>query len=274
MNIIKILYEKVLSLDHHFASVRTFSEINKIANPNHYPEFAKLKEELEEPSKKNENPLQLTNILGNNLFASVTQTLINLTTSSGKKDMEEKERQELECIMDFTLRMHNDLNTVYYETSFLQKRNESIKKSIEKLFKDYTKPIKYFVPLGECRANDDWDILREKLQATLDKIEGEQNQTKAYKYNANIEFSIDRLLQFISQYNAFIDEGEQFYGKFKIILNSYENEQICEPTLQTDYKKLKADIDVAIDKFKVAYKPIEINGSKMKEILYGVNEYE
>ena len=33
LEIIKILYEKVLGLDHHFASVRTFSEISKIANP-------------------------------------------------------------------------------------------------------------------------------------------------------------------------------------------------------------------------------------------------
>ena len=34
LQIIKILYEKVLGLDHHFASVRTFSEISKMANPN------------------------------------------------------------------------------------------------------------------------------------------------------------------------------------------------------------------------------------------------
>jgi hypothetical protein len=33
-------------------------------------------------------------------------------------------------------------------------------------------------------------------------------------------------------------------------------------------------MDIAIEKFNVAYKPIEINGSKMKEILYGLNEFE
>jgi len=39
LQIIKILYEKVLGLDHHFASVRTLNEINKISNPNQYPEY-------------------------------------------------------------------------------------------------------------------------------------------------------------------------------------------------------------------------------------------
>ena len=42
LQIIKILYEKVLSLDHHFASVRSLNEINKISNPNQYPEYGKL----------------------------------------------------------------------------------------------------------------------------------------------------------------------------------------------------------------------------------------
>ena len=44
LQIIRILYDKTLSLDHHFSSVRTFSEINKMANPNQYSEFDKLKE--------------------------------------------------------------------------------------------------------------------------------------------------------------------------------------------------------------------------------------
>ena len=46
LQIIRILYEKMLSLDHHFASVATFNEINNLSNPNHYPDFIKLKEVL------------------------------------------------------------------------------------------------------------------------------------------------------------------------------------------------------------------------------------
>lgn len=51
------------------------------------------------------------------------------------------------------------------------------------------------------------------------------------------------------------------------------NNQI-ETKLPLEYKKLKTDIDVAIDKFNITYKPVEINGTKMKEILYGLNEFE
>jgi hypothetical protein len=90
----------------------------------------------------------------------------------------------------------------------------------------------------------------------------------------NLEFPIDRLIQFITQYNGFINEGEKFYQKFNIILNSYENEKQCESKLPLEFKKLKQDITVAIDKFNVAYKPVEINGTKLKEILYGINEFQ
>ena len=55
---------------------------------------------------------------------------------------------------------------------------------------------------------------------------------------------------------------------------SAENEKQCESKLPMEYKKLKADIDIAINKFNVAYKPVEVNGTKMKEILYGLNEFD
>jgi hypothetical protein len=90
----------------------------------------------------------------------------------------------------------------------------------------------------------------------------------------NLEFPIDRLIQFITQYNNFINEGEKFYQKFETILNSYENEKQCESKLPLEYKKLKSDIKIAIEKFNVAYRPVEVNGSKMKEILYGINEFQ
>ena len=44
--------------------------------------------------------------------------------------------------------------------------------------------------------------------------------------------------------------------------------------LPLEYKRLKSDIDIAIEKFNVAYRPVEINGTKMKEILYGINEFQ
>lgn len=272
LQIIKILYEKVLSLDHHFASVRTFNEINKISNPNQYPEFSKLKEIVSQKKDKKIG-IDLTTLLGTNTIVSVVQTFSNLIASSLSKEEKEKELANVECILDFTLRMQTDLNTIYFETAFLQTSNEKIKEDIEVLFKDYTKPIGYIAPLAECRKNDDWEDITQKMGDYLVKMKTASGSAQ-YKLQVNMEFPIDRLLQFIAQYNNFIDQGGKFYEKFKIILNSYENEKQCESKLPPEYKKLKADIDVAIDKFNVAYKPVEVNGTKMKEILYGLNEFE
>jgi hypothetical protein len=272
LQIIKILYEKVLSLDHHFASIRTFNEINKISNPNQYPEFEKLKN-LVASKKDKKTGLDLTSILGTNTIVSVVQTFTNMLSSSLTKEEKEKELGNIECVLDFTLRMQNDLNTIYFETAFLQKSNEKMKSEIEVLFKDYTKPINYFTTLEQCRTNDDWENITLKMEEYLSKMKTITG-TQQYKMQVNLEFPIDRLLQFISLYNNFIDQGGKFYEKFKVILNTYENEKQCESKLPLEYKKLKADIDVAIDKFNIAYKPVEINGTKMKEILYGLNEFD
>ena len=272
LQIIRILYDKTLSLDHHFSSVRTFSEINKMANPNQYPEFDKLKE-LVAAKKDKKTGFDLTAILGTNTLVSVINTFSNLLVANLSKEEKEKELTNIECILDFTLRMQNDLNTIYFETSFLQKSNEKIKEDIEVLFKEYTKPIGYTNTLDNCRTNDDWDSLTLKMEDYLSKqktIQGPMLQ----KMIVNMEFPVDRLIQFIGQYNNFIDLGGKFYEKFKIILNSYENEKQCETKLPLEYKKLKSDIDIAIEKFNKAYKPVEINGSKMKELLYGLNEFE
>ncbi len=272
LQIIRILYEKVLSLDHHFASVRTFSEINKIANPNQYPEFNKVKELVQSKRDKKQS-FDLTSVLGTNTIVSVVNTFSNMLVSGLTKEEKESELKNIECIIDFTLRMQGDLNTIYFETAYLQKSNEKIKEDIEILFRDYTKPIDYTTSLEQCRGNDDWEGVRKKMNDYMQKL-NESSGTKQTNMYINIEFPIDRLMQFVTQYNSFIDQGGKFYEKFKIILNSYENEQQCQTKLPLEYQKLKNDIDVAINKFNVAYKPVEINGSKMKEILYGINEYE
>ena len=70
LNIIRLLYDKSLSLDHHFSSVRTFSEINKMANPNQYPEYANLKE-LISAKKDKRIGIDLGNILSANTLVSI-----------------------------------------------------------------------------------------------------------------------------------------------------------------------------------------------------------
>jgi hypothetical protein len=272
LQIIRILYEKVLGLDHHFASVRTFSEISKMANPNQYPEFEKIKNLVKERKDKKQG-FDLTSILGSNTLISVINTFSNMMVSNLSKEEKEKELANVECILDFTLRMQTDLNTIYYETAFLQASNDGIKQDIETLFKDYTKSLNYMVALDECRKNDDWDKISTQLETYLTTMNNATGVQKN-KMLINLEFPIDRLIQFITQYNNFVNEGEKFYQKFETILNSYENEKQCESKLPMEYKKLKQDTKVAIDKFNVAYRPVEVNGSKMKEILYGINEFQ
>ena len=43
LEIIKILYEKTLALDHHFTTVSTLHDLQKISNPNNYQEFTLAK---------------------------------------------------------------------------------------------------------------------------------------------------------------------------------------------------------------------------------------
>ncbi len=277
LSIIKLLYEKVLSLDHHFSSLVTFNEINKISNPNNYPKFEKVKELIKEKTDK-KNRLKLTNLLGQNMYTATIDMFIGLFSADAKPEEKQAELENIQCILDFTLRMNNDLKTIYFETSFLQKTNQKMIGDIERLFVAYTKPVGYHTALKQCRENDDWEAIREKLDAYLDKMQTfQQDSSKVIAYQRmliNLNFPIDKLLQFINEYNSFIDQGVQYYQKFKIILNSYENERQCSSSLPPAYTKLKSDIDVSIQKFNLAYRPVEINGSKMKELLYGINEYE
>ncbi|WP_203296185.1 hypothetical protein [Luteirhabdus pelagi] len=278
LQIINILYEKTLALDHHFASVSTFRDLNNLSNPNHYAEFISVKQNLLQQKRKKEG-FNLSELLGNNVYTSVIHSFVSLFTSEGSSRIQkEQQLQQVECILDFTLMMHQDLNTIYFETIFLQKSNEAIMEELQQLFFDYTKPVQYKKSLAECRNTDDWGTIRNYLQEYLESLqslqEDPENQRKAHRMQVNLHFPIDRLLQFITKYNAFIDQGEKFYEKFAIMLNSYENEALCSQQIPAEFQQLKQGIQIAIEKFNTAYKPVEINGSKMKEILYGINEYE
>lgn len=278
LQIIKILYGKTLALDHHFATVSTLNEINKISNPNNYQEFSNIKEFIAKKNDKKQG-FDLSEILGTNIYTSIIHSFVSLfNNSAATKQEKDSSIKNIECILDFTLRMHNDLNTIYFETVFLKKSNENMMQEIEKLFTDYTKPIQYKKSLKDCRDMDDWDAVRDQLNTYLEKLESasvsNSSDTKAQRMRIDLEFPIDRLLQYITQYNAFIDQGSKFYEKFGIMLDSYENEQQCASKIPPEYNTLKKGVTIAIEKFNTAYKPVEINGSKMKEVLYGINEYE
>lgn len=278
LQIIKLLYEKTLSLDHHFSAVSTLREVNKISNPNNYSEFVEMKEKIKTTQDKRTG-FDLTALLGNNIYTSIICSFVsvftNTTTSKVEKDSNMK---EVECILDFTLRMHNDLNIIYFETAFLQKKNENISNAVIELFKEYTKPLEYTTGLEECRKSDDWEAVRKNLDIYLAAMEktlvDKSKGITVRNLQINLEFPIDRLLQFITEYNNFINEGINFYEKFGIMLTSYENEQQCASKTPVEYRRLKEGITLTIEKFNTAYKPVEINGTKMKQLLYGLSEFD
>ncbi|PKP25848.1 MAG: hypothetical protein CVU03_05815 [Bacteroidetes bacterium HGW-Bacteroidetes-2] len=277
IQVIRLLYGKILALDHHFAAVSSLHDINSISNPNSFPEFISAKAEIQNAQDRRHG-FDLTSILGNNVYTSVVHTLVSVFTGTGNSK-QEKTRQisNIECILDFTLSVHNDLNTIYFETAFLKKQNENIKQDILQLFNDFTQPIKYESGLEDFRKKDDWDELRTGLEAYLDELKDllkdKTQQDRSRRMRVNLEFPTDRLLQFISQYNTFINQGTNFYEKFYIMLDSYEEKGQCASKTPVEYKRLKEGINITIEKFNTAYKPIEINGNKLKEVLYGLNEY-
>lgn len=278
LEIIKIIYEKTLALDHHFSSVSTFNEISSMANPNSYPEFANIKQLLATKNTKKIG-FNLSGLLGENIYTSVIHSFVSIfTAADSSKSEKEKSLKEIECILDFTLRMHTDLNTIFFETTFLQQSNEGVIESLDRLFTDYTKPIGYQTTLKECRDRDDWDSIKNDLEAYLEQLNAlltaPDKQQKLTRMQINLEFPIDRLLQFIDLYNNFIDQGEKFYQKFAIMLNTYKTETHCLPKIPSEFLTLKENIAVTIKKFNTAYKPVEINGSKLKEVLYGINQFD
>ncbi len=278
IQIINLLYQKTLALDHHFSSVTTLGEIHRISNPNNYPEFVRIRDRLS-PEKKVKTGFDPEPILQSNVYTSVIYSVIQAFSKPKKeKELSSQNSQDLSCILDFTSRMHQDLKTVYYETFFLQRSNEIINQDMERLFEDFTRPIEYTIPLYRCYKEDLWEEIQDKLKIYVDsmiKLSDQQpGSSQLDRMQVELDFPIDRLMQFIYSYNSFIEQGTRFYEKFGAMLGDYQNQDSCQDQLPVAYLKLKDQIEIAIHKFRTAYRPVEINGSKFKELLYGLSEYD
>jgi len=204
----------------------------------------------------------------------MTYTLVASVLGGGDKKNREKDLNQVACILDFTVRMNADLHLIYYETEFLKESNRALKAECIELFKDYAKVVGYHTSLLECRKEDDWETMYEKLNQYLDTMKETSQQPdgskKVYQQQVNLEFSIDRLLQFMDSYSAFISQGEKYYQKFETILNNYANEDICQSQLPHQFRDLKKDIEISILKFNEAYNISELQGSKLKDLMYGI----
>ena len=134
IELIKMIYEKVLGLDHHFTSLQTYQNVATLSNPNSFPEFQKAQELLKGRLSKKQS-IKMPALLETNPYISMTFTLVSsLFGGGGKKDRED-ELNQVACILDFTVRMNADLNVVYYETEFLKQSNRALKKECIELFR-------------------------------------------------------------------------------------------------------------------------------------------
>ncbi len=281
IEIIKMLYEKILGMDHHFSSLKAQQELLKISNPHNYPEFKESLGATAEKMKRKYN-FTLPQLLQGNPFLSAAFSVVGMMLS-GVEDKDKKENQEkVACILDFTVRMYNDLNVIYYETGYLRDANLTLKKDCEALFSDCSRQVGYTITLEGCRQSDDWERLYSLLDNMVAKALGENNtipgmpaqpdQKLLAKAETNLQFAIDRVVYFINRYSDFVNQGAEYYKKFAKIADSYENEKACNTILPDQFRQLKADIDQTLEKFNSAYRMPEVQGSKLKDMLYGTVE--
>lgn len=278
IEIVKMLYEKILGMDHHFSSLKAQQNLLKISNPHHYPEFKEAKSAMEDKLKRKYN-FTLPTLLQGNPFLSATFSIVGMMIGSGD-DKEKKEAQDkIPCILDFTVRMYNDLNVIYYETGYLRDANLTLKKDCEALFSDCSRQVGYTITLEGCRQSDDWERLYVLLDQLVAKALGENGSMPGMppqpdaklllRAETNLQFAIDRVVQFINRYSDFVNQGNEYYKKFAKIADSYENEKACASVLPDEFRQLKSDIDQTLEKFNSAYRMPEVQGSRLKDMLYG-----
>ncbi|MCB0643418.1 MAG: hypothetical protein KDC44_17330, partial [Phaeodactylibacter sp.] len=183
---------------------------------------------------------------------------------------------KIACILDFTVRMSSDLGVIQHETEYLKSANQQLRIACEALFEDYVKVIAYYVPLEKCRNNDDWEALARQLDLFVDRLQVEpynnpvaMQSSTDIRAKVDLEFATQRVADFINSYNQFITQGTQYYQKFDNILSAYDYEQDCQNQLPSQFEELKYDIKSTIEKFKNTYNLPEIQGSRMKNLLFG-----
>ena len=241
IEIVKMLYEKVLSMDHHLSSLKAQQGLSNLSNPHNYAEFKEAKGAIEERMKKKFN-FQMPMLFQSNPFLSAAYSIVGMAVGGGEDKDKKESMDKIACILDFTVRMHTDLNVIYYETGYLRDANLTLKKECEALFSDCARQVGYTIPLVSCRDGDDWERLYTMLDNYVAKALGETNNTATTpggypppnngmptapdprllgRATNNLQFSIDRVASFIEKYSNFVGQGGEYYKKFSKIAGSY-----------------------------------------------------
>ena len=274
IDIIKLLYEKLLDLDHHLTSINTFNDIHDLTNLNNYPEFIEVREALIKDTRQ-KSSIALPPFLQQNIFVTMGYTLLSSVFGEGNMDKRNDDINNIACLLDFTVSMQSDLKMIYYETEFLHQATRDIQDRCFTLFNEYTIILDYNKTIQWCRENDDWGLLDkriETLKSTM--IPGIKLDTDSLRLDKNIEisndieFQITRLIGLMEAYDNLIRQGINYYSKFKTILDNYENEDSCVGQLPDEIVRLKKKIDLSITKYTTAYNLAELQGSGLKNLLF------
>lgn len=274
IDFIKLLYEKILSLEHHFVTIQTLQNIQSVSNPHNFDEFESTNKQIRSQLGKRQE-LSLPEILNNNPYVSMVSMLVSSFIGSGDKAEKEANLDKIACILDFTVRMHGDLKLIYYETEFLKSNALALKRDCEETFARYVNFLNYPLSLPSCRDDDDWLNLEQKintyLEEAIDSSTASANTLalSLHQNHVDFEFSIHLLYSFMHRYSAFVEQGTHYYHKFIRILKTYQNEDLCRESLPEILFTLQRDMDNAMEKFKSAYYMKELQGSKLKELLFG-----
>ena len=278
IDIIKLLYEKLLDLDHHFTSLHTFNDIHELTNLNAYPEFIAVRETLINDTRQ-KSSIDLPKFLEQNIFITVGYTLLSSVFGEGTPSKRNDDINNIACLLDFTISMQSDLKMIFYETEFLHQSTKSLISKCQNLFQDYTSILNYNKSIYWCREKDDWELLDDRIMKLASNLSAQSlhsfdtlRQQKAIKQTTDIEFQITRLVGLMESYDSFISQGINYYSKFKTILDNYQNEENCVHQLPEEIQMLKQKIDLSIKKYTTAYSLVELQGSELKNLLYANQE--
>ncbi|MEM9919433.1 MAG: hypothetical protein AAF990_15120 [Bacteroidota bacterium] len=272
IEVIKLLYEKILGLDHHFTSMKTHQNIQKLSNPHTYPEFKKINKLMKDKMKRRFD-VKMPVVLETNPYIASAYSLVSAIVGGGNNKEREEEFEDIACILDFTLKMSTDLKVIYFETEYLKDANAILKKECEGLFASCAKMIGYTPTLEKCRKSDNWEkvheLLRKYIERTEKDLSRKQQEDNTSKQEIDLKFSIHGVVGFIEKYNNFVSQGNRYYKKFDKILSIYESDSKCVKDLPENFNDLKREITETAQKFNIAYELSEIKGSRLKELLFG-----
>lgn len=187
-------------------------------------------------------------------------------------------REKLLCLLDFALRVNSDLHLIYYETEYLIQANDRIRRECCELFEEYTRVIGYQKSLDQCRNDDDWEAVFLALETHIRSMRRRMeentpaNRRQLLRDHINLEFSVDRLLNFIGHYQVHIQQGDQYYQKFLLILDHNAPFASCLEDIPDAWNLLKLETAQSVESFCEAYEVPELKGSRLKDLLYGFSE--